>query len=160
SGECVNVDSGQCCTSDAACSGQNDVCRLCAGCSLFAWDCCDQGATCLLSSPECQDLPCFEKPLCECQGGLTCSEPGSEPPADMNSLFLEPRDPLRQEDASSNQDNPVGQARMFAKQSRKALKDARRTTKRAFKAGSISKTCRGGDLDSINPLLRGAPGGH
>jgi cysteine-rich repeat protein len=160
SGACINVDNGQCCTSDAACSGQNDVCRLCAGCSLFAWDCCDQGATCLLSSPECQNLPCFEKPLCECQGGLTCSEPGSKPTDEMNSLFLEACDSLRQEDASSNTDNPVGQARMFAKQSRKALKDARRMTKRGFKAHSISKTCRGEYLDTINRALRAVPGGN
>src|SRR4029450_9466314 len=115
-------------------AGKHAVCRLCAGCSLFAWDCCDQGTACLLSSPECQDLPCFEKPLCECQGGLTCSEPGSAPTADMDSLFLEACDSLRQEDASSNQDNPVGQARMFAKQSRKALKEAPRTTTRACTA--------------------------
>src|SRR5262245_2869225 len=159
SGACINVDSGQCCTSDAACSGQNDVCRLCAGCSLFAWDCCDQGATCLLSSPECQDLPCFEKPLGECQAGLPCSERGSTPTDEMNGLFLEACDSLRQEDASSNPDNPVGQARMFAKQSRKALKDARRVTKRAFKAQSISKTCRGEYLDTIKRTLRAIPGG-
>ncbi len=160
SGACVNTNNGQCCTSDASCAGQDNVCRLCAGCSLFAWDCCDQGATCLLSSPECQGLPCFEKPLCECQGGLTCSDLDSKPTADMDALYLEACDGLRQEDASTDVDNPVGTARSYARQARKALKDARRMTKRAFKAGSISRTCRGEYLVDINRLMKSIPGGN
>lgn len=159
-GQCVNVDNGQCCTSDASCAGQDDVCRLCAGCSLFAWDCCDQGATCLVSSPECQSLPCFEKPLCECQGGLSCSEDGSAPTAEMDNLFLAACDALRQEDAPSTSDNPVSTARSYARQSRQALKDARRLTKRAQRDHTISKTCRAEYLETIRLVLKSIPGGN
>jgi cysteine-rich repeat protein len=159
SGQCVNTDNGRCCTSDASCAGQNDVCRVCAGCSLFAWDCCGSGSACLLSSPECQGLSCFEKATCECQGGLTCSEEGATPRAGMSDGFREACDLLRQEEAPGFSESPVADARAFAKRSRKALRAARRETRRAYRQGAISKTCRKDYLNTIRLVRKSIPHG-
>jgi hypothetical protein len=157
---CVNVDNGTCCMSDNACAGQNGVCRICAGCSLFHWDCCDQGAACVLSSPECQGLTCFEQPLCECQRGLSCSEPGAEPTEAMTEAFRQSCDVLRLQEGGPRSDNPLGQARASVKASRRALRKARNKTRQAYRDGDISKACRGEYLDTIRLVRKSIPKKH
>src|SRR5262249_31293652 len=76
-GLCLNVNNGQACSSDSSCAGDS-ACRLCAGCSLFPWDCCDQGSTCILDSPQCQGKTCFDEAACECSE-LTCSDESTPP---------------------------------------------------------------------------------
>ncbi len=157
-GLCANVDDGQCCTSDASCAGQDDVCRLCAGCSLYAWDCCDQGTTCLLRSEQCQGLDCFDLSLCECQGGLTCDD-SATPPDTMTQPFLTACAALAQGQNAAGADNPFAAARTSTKEARQALKAARRATRQAYKDGSFSKQCRGQYLDTINLVKRSIRGG-
>ncbi len=157
---CVNVDTGQCCSSDDACAGGDQTCRLCAGCSLFPWDCCQQGATCLLSSPECQDDECFERPLCECQGGLTCTEPGAAPTEAMEEQFRQACEALRLEEGGEVTDGPLAAARTSARDARRALKAARRETKKAFKDDDMSRECRKQYLQRINLVRRSIPAGN
>jgi len=154
---CVNVDNGTCCTSDDSCAGQEGICRICAGCSLFPWDCCDQGATCVLSSPQCAGLECFEQPLCECQGGLTCGESGAQPTEAMTDAFRQSCDALRLQEGGPQSDNALGQARSSVKASRRSLRLARTKTREAYRAGDVSKTCRGEYLDQIRRVRTSIP---
>ena len=154
---CVNVDNGTCCMSDNDCAGQDGICRICAGCSLFPWDCCDQGATCVLSSPECAGLECFDQPVCECQNGLTCSESGAEPTEAMTEAFRQSCDILRLQAGGPHDDSALAQARASVKLTRKALRQTRSKTRQAYQAGDISKTCRGEYLEQIRRVRKSIP---
>ena len=161
SGACVNVDNGTCCSSDASCAGDS-ACRLCAGCSLFPWDCCDQGSTCILNSPQCADKTCFDEASCECAGGLTCSQsgPGSTPTDQMSTDFRVACDDVRLEQDGASTDNPMATARAASKDARKTLKAAMHDTRSAYKSHDISKKCRAEFLEDIRRVRKSVPAGQ
>jgi cysteine-rich repeat protein len=156
SGRCVNVDNGQCCTSDASCAGADDVCRICAGCSLYPWDCCNQGTACLLSSPECQGLDCFDKPACECQGGLTPTD-DCDPTEGMTNEFLVGCARINEERDTPSGEGTVGSARAAAKAARRSFKSAMRETRTAYRNERITKSCRKQYLDTIKAARASIP---
>jgi cysteine-rich repeat protein len=157
-GICLNVDNGQCCSSDAACAGDS-ACRLCAGCSLFPWDCCNQGSTCILNSPQCVDKTCFDEASCECAGGLTCSD-GSTATDRMSSDFRLACNDLRLEQDGESGDNPMASARAAAKDARKMLKSAVHETRSAYKSHDVSKQCRGEFIEDIRRVRKSIPTGQ
>src|SRR5262249_22044234 len=59
-----------CCESDADCA--SGECRVCVGCFIYHWDCCDQGSSCVPSNPECTGKTCVDAAYCQCQGKLDC----------------------------------------------------------------------------------------
>jgi cysteine-rich repeat protein len=162
-GLCVNVDNGQCCTSDSSCAGDS-TCRLCAGCSLFPWDCCDQGATCILSSPQCGDKTCFDEAACECSE-LTCSDESTppdkrSPTAGMSAAFGHACVNIQTAENGGTTDNPMATARTESKDARKMLKSAMRETRLAYKNGAISKKCRGEFMEDIRRVRKSVPTGQ
>jgi cysteine-rich repeat protein len=154
SGGCRNIDNGTCCTSDASCAGDG-TCRLCAGCSLFPWDCCDEGAACILKSPECSDKQCFDAATCECQGGLTCSD--GAVPTEISSLFVPACDMLRLEQDGSSDRTPLQVARTAAKEARKMLRKAMRRTREQLSRHAI---CRKEILTTLRQVRRSIPEGQ
>ena len=157
-GTCLNVDNGQCCTSDAACAGDS-ACRLCAGCSLYPWDCCNQGSTCILNTPQCADKTCFDEATCECEGGLTCSD-GSQPTDQMSSAFRLACNDVRLEQDGQGSSNAMSTARTSAKDARKMLKSAMHETRDAYKSHDISKKCRGEFMEDIRRVRKSIPVGQ
>jgi hypothetical protein len=111
----------------------------------------------VLSSPQCAGLECFEQPLCECQGGLTCGEAGAQPTEAMTDAFRQSCDALRLQEGGPQSDNALGQARSSVKASRRALRLARNKTREAYRAGDVSKTCRGEYLDQIRRVRTSIP---
>jgi len=160
-GACVNVDNGTCCSSDASCAGDS-ACRLCAGCSLFPWDCCDQGSTCILDSPQCADKTCFDEAACECAGGLTCSDsgPGSTPTQQMTTEFGVACEDIRLEQDGASTNNPMATARTRSKDARKMLKSVLHDTRSAYKSHDISKKCRAQFIEDIRRVRKSVPTGQ
>src|SRR5262245_25228811 len=160
-GACVNVDNGTCCSSDASCAGDS-ACRLCAGCSLFPWDCCDQGSTCILDSPQCADKTCFDEAACECAGGLTCSDsgPGSTPTQQMTTDFGVACEDIRLEQDGASTNKPMATARTRSKDARKMLKSVLHDTRSAYKSHDISKKCRAEFIEDIRRVRKSVPTGQ
>jgi cysteine-rich repeat protein len=159
-GLCVNVNNGQCCTSDSSCAGDS-ACRLCAGCSLFPWDCCDQGSTCILDSPQCQGKTCFDEAACECSE-LTCSDESTppdkrSPTQAMTKAFNGACVDIQAAQNGGATDNPMATARTNSKAARKMLMSAMHETRRAYKNGDISKQCRAQFIEDIRRVRKSVP---
>jgi cysteine-rich repeat protein len=162
-GLCVNVDNGQCCTSDSSCAGDS-ACRLCAGCSLFPWDCCDQGSTCILNSPQCQDKTCLDEAACECSE-LTCSDESTPakkrmPTKGMSTAFIQACVAVQAAQNAGATDNPMDTARRQTKYARKDLKSAMHETRSAYKSDAISKQCRAEFIQDIRRVRKSVPTGQ
>jgi cysteine-rich repeat protein len=157
SGGCKNVDNGTCCTSDASCAGDG-TCRLCAGCSLFPWDCCDQGAACILKSPGCSDKECFDAATCECQGGLTCSD--GAVPDEISALFVPACDMLRLEQDGDSDRTPIQVARTSAREARRMLRKAMHKAREETSKHVISKSCRKEIMNTLRQVRRSIPEGQ
>jgi cysteine-rich repeat protein len=163
-GLCVNVANGKCCTSDSSCAGDS-ACRLCAGCSLFPWDCCDQGSTCILNSPQCQGKTCFDEAGCECDSELRCSDESApldkrSPTDAMSTDFGSACVDIRQAQNGGATDNPMATARTASKSARKMLKRALRDTRSAYKSDAISKKCRAEFIEDIRRVRKSVPIGQ
>jgi cysteine-rich repeat protein len=159
-GLCVNVNNGQCCTSDSSCAGDS-ACRLCAGCSLFPWDCCNQGSTCILDSPQCQDKTCFDEAACECSE-LTCSDESTppdkrSPTQAMTNAFKGACVDIQAAQNGGTTGNPMATARTNSRDARKMLKSAMHETRRAYKNGDISKQCRAQFIEDIRRVRKSVP---
>jgi cysteine-rich repeat protein len=162
-GLCVNVDNGQCCTSDSSCAGDS-ACRLCAGCSLFPWDCCDQGSTCILNSPQCQGKTCLDEAACECSE-LTCSDESTLPdkrlPTEaMSAAFRQACVAIQAAQNGGATGNPMDTARTQTKWARRDLKGAMHETRSAYKSGAISKQCRAEFIQDIRRVRKSVPTGQ
>ena len=72
---CTHRAHDRCCTADGECVGGK--CRVCVGCFLYPWDCCETGSVCLARTDECSGTECLAAALCACAGGLSCNGEGS-----------------------------------------------------------------------------------
>jgi cysteine-rich repeat protein len=157
---CTHVPNDTCCARDADCDGGK--CRVCFGCALFPYDCCDTGSMCLARSPECIGTDCIAAASCQCAGGLDC---GEEPlPGMLGELFSDACEPLRLEDGIADDfDQPGREALVRAKghmrQARKMAKKAARAARKLAKKGDISRTCRKSVLGKIKNVKKAIPRG-
>lgn len=155
---CTHVPNGRCCRSDGDCgSGQ---CRVCVGCFLYAWDCCDRGSECLEASGTCDGTTCLEAAYCRCEGKLDCA--GEPLPGELESLFGEACDQLRLEVSIVPNGTPVGKAALTAargrtRSARQMLRKAARTARRLAAADRMSRTCRRTVLEQVRTVRRAIP---
>lgn len=160
---CMNDDNGSCCTEDSQClSGK---CRVCGGCALYPYDCCEQGAQCVLRSPECDQTACFGTAYCECAGGLQCAD--GAVPAAIGDTFASACEALSRQDQlaadplepNANQEL-LRSGRRNGKAARRMMRKSARITRRLAKRGEISKTCRKEVLSRIGEVKLAVPRGR
>jgi cysteine-rich repeat protein len=157
---CTHVENDNCCARDADCAGGK--CRVCFGCSLFPWDCCDSGSMCLSRSPECAGTECIAAASCRCVGGLDCGD--EELPLMVGELFSGACDQLRLEDSLSPDFAPLGrealvQAKGHLRQARKMAKKTARAARKLANQGEISKSCRRAVLEKVKSVKKAIPRG-
>ena len=158
---CTHVENDTCCARDTDCDGGK--CRVCFGCSLFPWDCCDTGSMCLTRSPECAGEQCFAGVSCLCASGLECS--GENLPPTISDLFSGACEPMRLEDSVSPEFSSTGhqavvQARGHVRTARKMAKKTARMARKLANRGDISKACRKAVLVKVKNVKHAIPRGQ
>jgi cysteine-rich repeat protein len=155
---CMHVPNDTCCARDDDCDGGK--CRVCFGCALFPYDCCDTGSMCLSRSPECTGTECIAAASCQCAGGLDCGE--EQLPGMLGELFRSACEPLRLEDSIAD-DQPSREALLRAKGhmrlARKMAKKTARAARKLAKKGEISRTCRKSVLGKVKNVKKAIPRG-
>jgi cysteine-rich repeat protein len=161
---CVYSPSGLagCCESDADCPG--GTCRVCAGCFIYHWDCCDTGSRCVDGpEPACVGKTCVEAAFCQCEGKLACDE-GDPVPADVQALFGSACAPLQQLLSSSTPDGSVTKqelvsARQMTRSARIALRKTIRMARARVRSHEMSPQCRKKVVRDIRKLRQAIPRG-
>lgn len=158
---CSNVDNGSCCDTDADCD--SGKCRLCLGCSLYPWDCCDQGSQCLDVAPECGAQDCFDFAYCACAGGLRCDD-GAVPSA-IDDPFLAGCNELRLEgsfapDQTLDGNERLKLSRSRAKAARKMVRKAARMARKLAKQDVVTRECRQTILGRTKTVKQAIPKGR
>ena len=151
-----------CCTTDSDCPGGQ--CRVCVGCFIYRWDCCDQdkGSTCLASNPVCADKTCLDAAYCQCEGKLDCGE--EEIPSSVTSMFAGACDELRLQVSVAPDGTPATRAELLvARHGTKRARQSLRKTLRAARAlvahGDMSRACRKKILGQVKVVKRAIPHG-
>jgi hypothetical protein len=149
-----------CCQSDADCpDGQ---CRLCVGCFVYRWDCCDTGSTCVPSNAECVGKTCVDAAYCQCEGKLDC---GAEPlPDALREPFALACNTLRLQ-VSVTPDSTVSKpelviARQATRSARTSLRKAVKPARHLARTGEISKTCRKSVIAQVRVVRQAIPRGR
>jgi cysteine-rich repeat protein len=158
---CANVPNDRCCQADDVCA--DGKCRVCVGCFLYPWECCDGGATCLGVSPECAGSECLAAAYCECEGGLACAD--RPLPATIGALFTAACDQLRLEESLAPALAPSGRgalrtAKARTRSARKMTRKAARLTRKLAEQGAVSRECRTVVLGKIKTVKRAIPRGR
>jgi cysteine-rich repeat protein len=160
---CVYTASGApgCCQSDTDCPG--GICRICAGCFVYPWECCDVGSHCVGGpEPACVGKTCVEAAFCQCEGKLDCGE--TDPvPGDVQSLFGAACAPLQQL-SSATPDGSVTReellsARQMTKSARVALRKTIRMARARARSGAMSTACRKKVVRDVRALRQAIPRG-
>jgi hypothetical protein len=152
----------RCCNSDAQCG--SGKCRVCVGCFLYPWDCCDRGGSaCLALNAECQGAECLAQAFCLCAGGLSCG--GDLVPAHPASLFTDACDELRLEESLAPSGTPVGRPELVAtkgrvKRARRMIKKAAKSTRKMINRGAVSKVCGKAVLARLKTVKQAIPRGR
>ncbi len=165
---CVYSPSGApgCCESDVDCPG--GTCRVCAGCFIYHWDCCDTGSRCVDGpEPACVGKTCVEAAFCQCEGKLACDDDGGSIPADVQALFASACAPLQQLSSELSGTTPDGSvtreelvtARRMTKSARVALRKTVRMARARVRAGELSGPCRKQIVRDIRKLRQAIPRG-
>jgi cysteine-rich repeat protein len=150
-----------CCASDADCP--NGQCRLCVGCFVYRWDCCDTGSTCVPSNAECVGKTCVDAAFCQCEGKLDC---GAEPlPAALREPFALACNTLRLQVSVTPDGTPVTKpelvvARQATRSARVSLRKAVRMARHLARTGEISKTCRKSVIAQVRVVRQAIPRGR
>jgi cysteine-rich repeat protein len=160
---CVYTPSGApgCCTSDDDCPG--GTCRVCTGCFIYHWDCCDVGSRCVEGpEPACIGKTCVEAAFCQCEGKLDCGEAGSVPD-DVQGLFGAACEPLQQlsnetPDGSVTKEDLV-HARQMTRSARVALRKTLRMARARTRAGEMSAQCRKRIVHDVKAIRQAIPRG-
>jgi cysteine-rich repeat protein len=160
---CVYAPSGAagCCESDADCPG--GTCRVCAGCFIYRWDCCDVGSRCVEGpEPACVGKTCVEAAFCQCEGKLDCGETGGVPD-DVQGVFGAACAPL-QLLSSETPDGSVTKeelksARQMTRSARVALRKTIRMARARTRAGEMSAQCRKRIIHDVKSLRQAIPRG-
>jgi cysteine-rich repeat protein len=161
---CVYSPSGApgCCEADVDCPG--GTCRVCAGCFIYHWDCCDTGSRCVDGpEPACVGKTCVEAAFCQCEGKLACDE-DAPVPDDVQALFASACAPLQQLLSSSTPDGSVTKAelvsaRQMTRIARIALRKTVRMARARVRAGQLSAQCRKKIVRDIRKLRQAIPRG-
>ncbi len=158
---CTSTDNGSCCDEDADCA--SGKCRLCLGCSLYPWDCCERGSQCLAVSPECAATDCFELAYCACAGGLSCDD-GTVPEA-IDQPFLDGCNQLRLEESFASDVSLQGNERLKlsrsrAKAARQMVRKAARMTRKLANQKVVTKACRQAILGRTRTVKQAIPKGR
>ncbi len=151
-----------CCYGDADCA-DGGVCRICAGCFVYPWDCCDRGSHCVDGpAPACVGKTCVEAAFCQCEGELACD--GEDPvPDDVQTMFGNACTPLQQlssvqPDVNITKDELVV-ARRMARSARIALRKTIRMARARSHAGEMSTACRKLVVRKVRALRAAIPHG-
>jgi cysteine-rich repeat protein len=155
---CTHVENDRCCSADEDCA--SGKCRVCIGCFLYPWDCCDTGSTCLARTDECSGTECLAGAFCACSGGLSCN--GEAVPATVDQLFSGACDQVRLEETFAPEFTPGGQAgfrvaKGRARTARKMTRKAVKLTRRLAARGELSKSCRSTVLGRLKTVKRAIP---
>jgi cysteine-rich repeat protein len=148
-----------CCVDDADCpSGQ---CRVCVGCFVYHWDCCDTGSSCVPSNPECVGKTCVDAAFCQCEGKLDC---GAESvPDPLRTLFGAGCDTLRLQLSVTSDGTPTKADVVLARQQTRSARAALRKTVRMARAlartHQVSKVCRRQILSQVRVVRQAIPRG-
>ncbi len=157
---CSNVESGACCSEDGDCT--SGKCRLCVGCFLYPWDCCEQGSQCLDVAPECGAQDCFDFAYCACAGGLSCD---GGVPAAIDDPFLAGCNELRLEGSFAPGQSLDGNERLrlsrsHAKNARRMVRKAARIARKLAKQSVVTKECRQTILTRTKTVKQAIPKGR
>jgi cysteine-rich repeat protein len=149
-----------CCESDADCpDGQ---CRLCVGCFVYRWDCCEVGSTCVPSNPECVDKTCLDAAYCQCEGKLDCG--GEEIPAAVRDPFAVACNTLRLQVSVAPEGTVTKPELVLARQAtrsaRASLRKTIRTARAQTRAGALSRECRKQVVAQVKVVRQAIPRGR
>jgi cysteine-rich repeat protein len=158
---CTSTDNGSCCDEDNDCA--SGKCRLCLGCSLYPWDCCEKGSQCLAVAPECGTTDCFEFAYCACAGGLACDD--GTVPAAIDQPFLDGCNQLRLEESFASDVSLQGNERLKlsrsrAKAARRMVRKAARMTRKLANQNVVTKQCRQAILGRTRTVKQAIPKGR
>jgi cysteine-rich repeat protein len=154
---CVHTPNGRCCGVDADCPGGK--CRLCNGCFIHEWACCESGSECV-SPPDCSARSCFDATRCVCQGELECA---AEPlPAVVRERFREACDRLRLMESIATEQAGAGRHGLkttarLGRKARRLMKSAQRTARVSAKREGLSKACRKALLKRMRQAIKAVP---
>jgi hypothetical protein len=139
------------------------VCRLCVGCFIYKWDCCDAGSQCVPNNPACVGRTCVDAAYCQCEGKLDC---GAEPvPDELVAPFGLACDTLRlQASVSPDDGTPAGKpelvaARQRTRSARASLKKTLRLARVLVRQHALSRSCRKQIVAEVRVVRRAIPHG-
>ncbi|MGH7894303.1 MAG: hypothetical protein ACREQL_06515, partial [Candidatus Binatia bacterium] len=149
-----------CCTTDSECPGGQ--CRVCVGCFIYRWDCCDEGSQCIPSNPACDGKTCLEAAYCQCGGKLDCG--GESMPSALTTPFASACDQLRLQVSIAPDGTPATKAdlllaRQGAKSARRSLRKTARAARSLVGSGGLSRACRKQVLGQVKVVRRAIPRG-
>ena len=148
-----------CCESDDDCgTGQ---CRLCVGCFVYKWDCCETGSVCIPSNPACASKTCVEAALCQCEGKLDCGD--EVVPDQLRTLFATACDSLRLQ-VSVAPDGTITKpelvvARQRTRAARVGLRKTVRTARALLRKHQLSRQCRKNVAAQVRVVKKAIPRG-
>ena len=148
-----------CCESDADCpDGQ---CRLCVGCFVYRWDCCEVGSTCVPSNPACVGKTCLDAAYCQCEGKLDC---GAETlPETVRDPFALACNTLRLQVSVAPESTLTRPELVVARQATRSARASLRKTIRAARAaartGGLSRECRKSVVAQVKVVRQAIPRG-
>jgi hypothetical protein len=152
---------GDCCADDGQC-GSGQECRLCLGCFIYGWDCCEQGSHCVDApgDPLCADKTCVDAAYCECEGKLDCGD-GEALPDALRAPFALACDALRLQTLETAT-TPVTKselvlARQRTHSARKSLKKTMRMARRLEHQKVISRSCRQQVIEQARVVRKAIP---
>jgi hypothetical protein len=153
--------SAGCCETDADC-GAGQECRVCVGCFIYHWDCCDVGSRCVaVGNPVCAGKSCIEAAYCLCEGKLACTDDAV--PDELRAPFASACDTLRLQSSVAPDGTLTKPELVLARQRTRSARAALRKTLQVARVlardGALGRTCRKQVVGQVREVRRAIPRG-